>query len=60
MGVEIGTRMVYVKTHEGHHGRITGTVKNTNGELIRVAFLCDCGANLWLKPDDLTIEMEER
>ena len=48
----LGARIQYIKTHEGHLGRVTGVVHNKKGKLVKVGMRCDCGSNLWLNPRD--------
>ena len=48
--MEIGDRVLYVKTHEGHRCTVTGTVYDRENRLVKVGVRCDCGSDLWLNP----------
>lgn len=49
----VGAKVKYIKTHEGHQGTVASTVHNHKGELAKVGMRCQCGANLWLNPQDV-------
>ena len=51
--MKLGTRVRYVKTHEGHVCRVTGLVENAKGQLAKVSVRCQCGAALLLNPKDV-------
>ena len=51
--LDVGTRIQYIKTHEGHLGTITGTVYNSKNELAKISMKCDCGASLWVSQKDI-------
>ena len=53
--LDVGTRIQYIKTHEGHFGTITGTVYNSKNELEKISMKCDCGASLWVSQKDVKV-----
>ena len=46
-----GSKVVIVGGHAGHQGTVRGTATSAKGRVIRLSVRCDCGADLWLKPE---------
>lgn len=51
----VGSVVRYIKTHEGHTCRVTGTVHNDKNKLMKVAVRCECGSQLFLNPRDMEL-----
>ena len=51
----LGSKVKYIKTHEGHFGKVSALVHNAKGTLVKVGMQCGCGSNLWLNPKDLEV-----
>ena len=54
--MKLGQRIRYIKTHEGHLGRVTSMVHKHGDlakEVVKYGIKCDCGAELSLNPRDL-------
>ena len=50
---DLGSKITVIGGHVGHEGVVHGTAINAKGELVRVSVRCDCGADLWLKSEDV-------
>ena len=53
MTLKLGDTVRYIKTHEGHLCRVTGTAENSKGDTQWVSVRCQCGAALWLRMQDV-------
>jgi hypothetical protein len=53
--INIGDRIVYTKTHEGHECVIKGIIEPKEGP-IKYSVLCECGSELYLLRDNFQVK----
>ena len=54
--MELGDRVKYIKTHEGHFCTVTGVITNDKNKIQKIHVRCDCGPYLYLNPKDVKVQ----